>query len=402
MDGTSAISARAVVRFFAALTLFVGTLIGSRAALGQTPLAFEQQVALPGSPFAVQTTPDVQWAFASLGGRSLGIAVFKHDNRGYQLVRIVPTAGPARGLALSRDGSLLFAVTSPRGVAVIDIGRAIAGAPEAVLGYQSLGAAAGTIELALSRDGRFLFASNELSGTVSVIDVRNALSSKFAASAVVGQIPVELGAIGLAVSPNGEHLFVTSEKAKAGTPGYDPNACTLPTGMLGPQGTITIADVQRAEITPAASVVSRAYAGCGPGRIELSGTGDVGWVSARASNRLEAFSVDRLLVDPAEALISTTPVGPAPVGLQLFAGGRLIAVANSNRFAPGPGSVSVINTERALDHLPAAQETFNVGLFPRQWALGADGTLLLLTEFRSSRLDVFDVAALLHGGHEGD
>jgi hypothetical protein len=64
--------------------------------------------------------------------------------------------------------------------------------------------------------------------------------------------------------------------------------------------------------------------------------------------------------------------------------------------------VSVINTERALDHLPATQETFDVGLFPRQWALGADGTLLLLAEFRSSRLDVFDVAALLQGGHEGD
>jgi hypothetical protein len=79
----------------------------------------------------------------------------------------------------------------------------------------------------------------------------------------------------------------------------------------------------------------------------------------------------------------------------------LIAVANSNRFTTAPGSVSIINTERALNHQPATLKTFDVGVFPRQWALGANGTLLLLTEFGSSRLDVFEVPALLAGEHEG-
>ena len=81
------------------------------------------------------------------------------------------------------------------------------------------------------------------------------------------------------------------------------------------------------------------------------------------SNQLEAFSIERLLVDPAQALISTTPVGPAPVGLQLVAEGRLIAVANSNRSTTAPGSVSIVSTQRALNHQPATQKTFNVGLF---------------------------------------
>jgi DNA-binding beta-propeller fold protein YncE len=256
---------------------------------------------------------------------------------------------------------------------------------------------AGTIELALSGDGRLLFCREREQRHGRVVDVRSALTSNFGSSAVVGQIPVELRPVGLAVSPDNEHFFVTNEAAKLGTPGYNPNACTLPTGTLGPEGTITIVDVRRAEITPAVSVVSRAYAGCVPERIELSKTGDVGWVSARASHQLEAFSLERLLVDPAQALISTTPVGPAPVGLQLFADGRLIAVANSNRFATAPGSVSIISTERALDREPATLKTFDVGVFPRQWTLCADGTLLLLTEFGSSRLDVFDVPALLQG-----
>jgi hypothetical protein len=91
-----------------------------------------------------------------------------------------------------------------------------------------------------------------------------------------------------------------------------------------------------------------------------------------------------------------------PVGLQPFADGRLMAVANSNRFTTAPGSVSIIDTGCALTHQPATLKTFDVGVFPRQWALGADGKLLLLTEFGSSRLDVFDVPALLQGGHEGD
>jgi YVTN family beta-propeller protein len=392
--------ARGTLGFLTALVAFAGAL-SSPAAFAQTSRRFEQQLALPGSPFAVQTTSDGHWAFTSLSGARTGIAVLEHMNRRYQLVHIVPTAGPALGLTLSRDGSLLLAATRPHSVAFIDVGRAIAGAPDAVLGYQSLGAVAGTIDLALSGDGRLLFATNENSSTVSVINVRNALRSDFAASAVIGQIPVELAPVGLAVSPDDAHLFVTNEQAKAGTPGYNPNACTLPAGTLGPQGTITVVDVRRAEISPSTSVVSRAYAGCVPVRMELSRTGDIGWVSARASNQLEAFSVERLLVDPAQALIATTPVGPAPVGLQLFAEGRLIAVANSNRFTPAPGSVSIVSTKRALNHQPATQKTFNVGLFPRQWALSGDGTLLLLTEFSASRLDIFEVPDLLQGGPEG-
>ena len=79
----------------------------------------------------------------------------------------------------------------------------------------------------------------------------------------------------------------------------------------------------------------------------------------------------------------------------------MIAVANSNRSTTAPGSVSIVSTQRALNHQPATQKTFNVGLFSRQWALTGDGTLLLLTEFSSSPLDIFEVPALLQNGLEG-
>ena len=47
------------------------------------------------------------------------------------------------------------------------------------------------LKIALSRNERFVFATNETTGTVSVIDVAKALASGFGASAVIGEIPVE-------------------------------------------------------------------------------------------------------------------------------------------------------------------------------------------------------------------
>jgi DNA-binding beta-propeller fold protein YncE len=130
-----------------------------------------------------------------------------------------------------------------------------------------------------------------------------------------------------------------------------------------------------------------------------AGTGQAGdevaWVTARGENQLEAFSTALLLSDPANALLASTPVGTAPVGLQPFADGKLIAVANSNRFSGGmPGSVSIVVTRQALANEPATLRTFGVGVFPREWALSPDGRKLLLTEFGSSVLDIFDADML--------
>ncbi|MBV9562832.1 MAG: hypothetical protein JOY90_20680, partial [Bradyrhizobium sp.] len=84
------------------------------------------------------------------------------------------------------------------------------------------------------------------------------------------------------------------------------------------------------------------------------------------------------------------------VGVQPFADGRLIAVANSNRFGgSAPGSVSVVSASEALRHAPATLTTFPVGVFPREWALSPDGSRLFLTEFGSSMLDIFDIEDLL-------
>jgi DNA-binding beta-propeller fold protein YncE len=406
--------------------LFVLTILLSAASgLGGHPAmaqlhSGEQQITMPGAPFAVRTTPNGRWAFVSVSSTrtvagSNGVAVLERAAGTYRSVRFVPldTVFPS-GLALNRDGTLLLVAVSA-GVVFIDVQRAVTGAPGAVIGVEPLGLppparAPGTIGVVFSADERFIFAANENYGTVSVIDRNAAFQSAFAKSAVVGQIPVGLLPVGLAVSRDGAHLYITNERARPGSPGYDPSACRIQTGpgttTLAPEGTILVVDIGIAEVTPSSSVVSRTLAGCAPVRIVLIAarngenanvntrgpdSDEVAWVTARGENQLKAFSAARLLSDPANALLASTPVGTAPVGLQPFADGKLIAVANSNRFSGGmPGSVSIVATRQALANEPATLKTFGVGVFPREWALSPDGGKLLLTEFGPSVLDIFD------------
>ncbi len=398
-DGSFRCAARAVIG-----TVLSGavTLSGSLAFAdtASTPVpAPLTQISLPGSPFGTVASPDGRYVFTSLSGATSGIAVTETKGATSTLVRVVPTAGGAWGLALSRDGNLLVAAVQPQGLAFIDARAAESGAANPVLGYVSLGDGAGAIEAHFSKDERFIFSSEENVEAVAVVDVEKAFATKFDVSSVVGDIPVEQLPVGLAVSPNGRYLYITSEEADADKPGYDPTVCNIPSGsstVPGPAGTITVVDIRRATVDPESSIVSRAYAGCVPVRIVLSPGGEIAWVSQRAANTLVAFSTERLLSNPTHALISTTPVGIAPVGVQLFAGGLLIAVANSNRFANDPGTVSIVDATRALfGRSDAVVDTIDVGHFPRQWSISPSGNELYLTEFNSSAFDTFDVRQLV-------
>jgi hypothetical protein len=134
----------------------------------------------------------------------------------------------------------------------------------------------------------------------------------------------------------------------------------------------------------------------------------IAWVTARAEDNVLAFSTRGLLDSPPNkpgrtphslpALLSTTPVGTAPVGIQLFDHDRLIAVANSNRFtAGGTDTVSILDYDKALTGAgdSATLGTFTAGEFPRQWALSPDGRRLYLTEYSSNILAIFPVPALI-------
>jgi DNA-binding beta-propeller fold protein YncE len=370
-----------------------------------------QELSLPGSPFAVAPTPDGQYVFASLSGATNGIAIVRQHGTSASLASILPTGGGAWGLTVTSDGRYLLdtvqpvgQATTPQGVQIIDVHKAVTGQPGAVLGTVPTGAGSGPIEVALSNDGRYVFATNEDNETISVIDFRKAVTSGGSASSLIGNIPVEQLPVGLAFSPDGRYLYVTNEAANPTDPGYDPTACNTPTGIgtgttPGPAGTLTVVDLRKAERDPADSVLASVFAGCSPVRVVLSDHGRVAWVTARAEDDVLAFSTRRLLTDPSHALLSRTPVGVAPVGIQLFDNDRLIAVADSNRFNTGQaGTVSILDYRKALSGAgsSATVGTFEAGDFPRQWGLSTNDRYLYLTEFSSNVLGILPVRDLVN------
>jgi hypothetical protein len=350
---------------------------------------------VPSNPFGVVVTGNGQWAFVALAG-SGGVGVFRIAGPGVpSLARQVNTDGQALGETLTPDGRYLLAADGDDGAAVISVGRAESGEVGAEVGalIGVLGGAGpeaaigGAIEVAVSPDGRFAFVSLEDNASIAVYNLRQALTGGFRASDLVGMIPAGIAPVGLAVSPDGRWLYATSEAAAGESPGPSPQ---------GARGTLTVINLERAETDPAGSVVSTVDAGCSPVRVITSADGSVVWVTARGSDRLLGFSAARLRSDPAHALVASVAVGEAPVGLALVDGGTRMVVADSDRFAaPGAASsLAVVSVPAALAGRPALLGYLRAGGFPREMALEPGGRTLLVSDFSSEQLESVDVADL--------
>ena len=341
---------------------------------------------VPGNPFGVVVTANGRWSFVSLG---LSIGVLRTGGQAApSLIRTIrlPGHGPALGETLTRDGRYLL-IADGRGAEVVDVAAAESGGPHAVLGMlTSKGDRA--IEVALSADDRYAFASIEGGQAIAVYSLQRALAGGFGPSDFIGDIPVGPDPVGMAVSPDGQWLYATSEFA----PGARPSG----RGGLGGQGTLQVISIRRAETDPGRSVMTAVSAGCQPIRVITSADGGTVWVTARAGDTLLAFSAARLRTSPARSLIAKVPVGEAPIGLALVRNGTRIIVADSNRYhAPGAASsLAVVNVTAALAGKPALLGYLRAGGFPRQMALAPDGRTLLVTNYTSRQLESVRVAGL--------
>jgi DNA-binding beta-propeller fold protein YncE len=343
-------------------------------------------VPLPGQPFGVVTTADGRWSFVSLPGK---IAVMSDRAFAPRLVRLIPVPGssPPLGETLTRDGRYLLAAAGT-GAAVVSVARAERGSPDPVLGLLSAPGAGSfadesAVEVATSPGDAFAFVTREYSDDIAVFDLRAALARHFRTSGFVGTVPLGHGPVGMAVSPDGRWLYVTSE-LKAGAQ------------SASEQGTLSVIDLRRAETRPSESVLATAMAGCSPVRVAVSPNGRIVWVTARGSDALLGFSASRLLRKPGHALIAAVRVGEAPVGLVLVDHGRRILVANSNRFAAAgaTSSLSVVDTPRALTGRSALLGSVRAGGFPREFSLEPNGRTLLVTNYTSEQLEAVNVGAL--------
>ena len=287
---------KAFTNFLAAFAL----LSNIQPALAQTINPPKQEISLAGSPFAVTTTPDGRYVFASLSSAANGIAVIKQEHTSATLMRVLATGGGTYGLIVTPDGRYLLdtvqpigSATTPQGVQLIDVQKAIAGQADAILGTVPTGADSGPIEVGLSNDDRFVFVSNEDNETVSVIDFRKALVSGESASSIVGTIPVEQLPVGLAFSANGRYLYITNEEANPTDAGYSATACNIPNGI---GGTVSILDYDKALTGGGDSATLGTFtAGEFPRQWALSPDRQHLYLTEYSSNILAIFSVPALI-----------------------------------------------------------------------------------------------------------
>jgi DNA-binding beta-propeller fold protein YncE len=151
--------------------------------------------AVPMGPFGVVTTGDGRWAFISLTGpRTVGVLKVAASPVP-SLIRQVPVAAAGLpGGALTPGDRYLLVADDGRGADVLSVqeleqgGRhpragTLAAPPGARLG--------GAIEVAVSPDGDFVFVSLEEGSSIAVFNLRRALSASFSAADYVGSVPAE-------------------------------------------------------------------------------------------------------------------------------------------------------------------------------------------------------------------
>ena len=336
-----------------------------------------------GDPFGVAVTPDGRYVFVSRA--TSGVQVYR-VGRGLALtwVRSVTVPGTLLGEALTSGGRYLL-VASNRGAVVIDVAAAEQGRPHAVLGTLDAPRGVGAIEVAVSHNSQLAFVSLEYSDDIVVFRLHRALVSGFGPADYVGSIPAGEAVVGLALSPDGRWLYATSE--------LDPGVARGRTG----QGSLSVISVPRAATDPAHAVLTTVAAGCQPVRVITSADGAVAWVTARGSNTLLGFSTALLRSHPARSLIARVGVGEAPVGLALVDHGRQIVVADSNRFGtPGASaSLAVVRVADALADRPALAGLLPAGVFPREMTVAPSGRTLLVTCFGSGQLELVSLTGPL-------
>jgi serine/threonine protein kinase len=339
-----------------------------------------------GDPFGVQVTSDGKYVFA-ITKTTLNVLT-TGPGLSLKLARSYPIAGAfasAQGGALTRDGKYLL-VANGTGIEVVSVANAEAGAPSILVGTLTVPHIHGNalaVEVVLSRQNKFVFVTLKSRDIMAVFNLKKALTTgAFGSSSYVGSVRLFSSPVGMALSPNGKWLYVTSYSTS--------NA--IGTG----QGVLSVLNVAKAETNPAASVVAHTGAGCAPARVITSADGSTVWVTVRSSNALLAFSASLLRSHPNHALIAKVLVGQTPIGEILVNGGKRIVVADTDVLTTGPTAhnLAVVNVADALAGKPALLGFIHSGLLPREFAVVPGGRYLIVADNGSKQVQVVDLSKL--------
>lgn len=356
-----------------------------------------------GHPFEPIPTKDGCYVFVSLPAADRKspsrIAVIRRSAGQFSTIREIPITGFSTGMVLSHDGKVLIAATG--NLAFLDADRLTSGRGEPLLGYLHTGSDAGTVYANVTEDDKYLFASNENEGSITVVDFEKARHNGFRQDSIIGTIAVGFAPIALSFSPDGRVLYTTIEAArpKDNWPATcKPEFADDPRAHIQPPGAVIAIDVEKATKDPAHAELARTPAACSPVRLALSNTGDRAYVTARGSNAVKVIDTRKLLQRDSNPIIASVPVGSSPVGIWLSADGKWLVVTNSNRFSATGNqkqSLSVIDTANVRAEGKAVVQTIPAASFPREIRATTDNRTLLVTNFLSDTLEVVDLSRVL-------
>ena len=358
-------------------------------------------VSLPGHPFGSAVTKDGCWIFVSLVGdrqRSNGVAMLRRSGGKVKLEKVFTLEARPTELVLTRDSKLLI-IAALSDVIFLDVEKMLAKNGDPVLGAIHQGDSAGSIQVNVTSDDKFLFVSEERAQSITVIDLKKAVAEKFGSSSIIGRIHTGLAPIALVFSPDEKLLYTTSEvgpQKESWPVDCNPENPARSGGPPNPEGLVEVVDVERAKTQPDKSVIAVVPAKCSPVRMAMSPRGDYVYVTARNSNAMLVFDTSKLAHNSKDALVAEVPVGSAPVPIAVVDSGKRILVGNSNRFAGKTDNqdVLVIDATKVSSGKAAIVGKIPAGGFPREFSASPDGQTLFLSNFGTDTLEIIDVARL--------
>jgi DNA-binding beta-propeller fold protein YncE len=351
-------------------------------------------------------SPDGSYVLVTVNHTSgAGLDVF--HAAGAKLERVafqsLPTDG-AQGILLIPKTRMLAVGLSNSGVGFLSLDEAITG--KAKTSVMAQGEKSGSGYLAVTPDGQFLFVANEYGdgGNIGVIALHRDEAGAIHPE-TVAHVPAVRTTPGVAISADGLRLYtegeVVPEDAAPKLPGHgvkelEREACVqaqsdrhMPNGVLY---AIDVGAARRLANDSAADEVRRVViaavdSGCSPVRETVTPDGSMVYVTARGDDRVLVFDARALEADPEHSFLRAIQTGgAAPVGLKLFDQGKSLLVANSNRFAGGPGNATVFDLTNPTQ--PVLRQTIQTGAFPRNITSSPDGATLYLTIFSGDELMV--------------
>lgn len=366
-------------------SLFVGFAALLAAGSVQAQTADIRTVELAGKPFAAVPSTDGKLLYVTLTQGTKGLVVFDLTGTAVTNPRFAVMTGAPSGMALTKDGTLAV-VAAQKQVVFVDTAKLVAGGQDAVLGTMVTGNGM-SINATISPDDRYAFIAEEHDQAITVIDLAKAKAGGFNKSAIIGRIPTGNGPIAMLFSKDQRYLYATVE---VGTRG--PSECAAEVGQgTQAQGAIMIIDLQKVESNPGRSVVGQAPAGCSAVRLAASSDGSRLFVTARKDNAVRVFDAAKLMSDPKNAVIGKAAVGPSPVGVAVTPDGKTVFTANSDRFAMSEAHpyVSVVDVDTMKE-----KAVIPSGAFPRELRVTPDGSVLIITNFGSSSIELVDLKGL--------